>query len=1493
MNEQLLQGVQLSPLQKRIWLLQDESPVYFQQYTVAVTGRLDTKRLEDCFYTVIGRHEILRTSYPKQPGLAYPLQAVSDAVSFTLQPGPVATSKEWATPDATYKFEEDQPLQVSLFSYSDEQHELRLTLPAIAGDDFTLQQIIREIAGAYNENGAEPQEAIQYGQFSEWQQELFASPDEFATEYWEKYPYRQANEYALPFCNYNVEGGAFKPRRVPVIIADEVWDRLDRLDTAQRNNTHLVAAAFGTLLRRFTDGEAITIGYTIAGREYEELQKTMGLLARTLPLVMQYSDEHSLLSLADHVAAELNNSSDYSDYFSWKNTDSRPAYFRSLFEYSDIKSPAAGTATFSIKDTVSVTDRFAIKLSLVKTDGKNRLELYYDSAELNEQAATAFADQLSTLLEESSKTPEENCTTVAAHSTRQEIFPGDPDNAEPVAKNIVQLFEAAAKRCPKAVAVQEKNTPLTYEELQEKAARFASYLTWQCGVKKGDIVALRLQRSASLIITMMGILKAGAAYLPVDYKTPPARINYILDDSQSVLFVTDEQTGITGVQAKAIVVNPGFWETLQPAEPLQMTCCAKCNKTTEEKLACQINRGMPKSSDIAYVIYTSGSTGKPKGVLVTHGSLANYAQWFIAKYGITEADRSLLFSSVAFDLCYTSLWSSLLSGAGLYIHPEAEWLDPVSFTGDLIENGITFIKLTPSHFNLIARDPEFETNSKKYNLRLIVLGGEEIIAEDVEEYLRYNPSVQFVNHYGPTEATIGILTKNIDAKNISLFRRKTVLGKSNAGNHVFIVNENNGRICAVGQTGEICVSGKGLAAGYLNRRELTDEKFTTGPLPGYGLMYRTGDLGRWMPDGNIEFLGRRDFQVKLRGYRIETGEIEEVMLSYPGVEDASVQLFQPEGAGEKQLIAFVKTKEKIKAKIIGEYMQAKLPHYMIPSDFISLPAFPLLANGKLDRNALLELASQYASAAEYVAPRNNTEQLLVKIWQEVLGADTVGIRDSFFDLGGHSLKAAQIVSRVYKTCNKKIELKAIFDNPTIEQLAAIIQATGYNQYESIPVVPEMDYYEVSHAQKRLWILNHFQREKISYNSASYYQVTGDARADVLQAAFEELISRHESLRTTFIAIDGIPWQKINTVAGINFKLELADVSGETDPDAAAEALALANYNKQFDLENGPLLRAMFIKLRNNVHLLVCNMHHIVYDGWSLKILFSELLTIYNAFVQGGENPLPPLAIQYKDYSAWHNAIIKGEDEQYWLQKLANPPGLVNFPYDKIDNPDAIPYSRHDVLLSAEETQVMRDIAAAYNCTLSSLFLGIYGLFINQVSGQQDVVVGIGHANRNHADTEKLIGFFVNMLIIRMRFSEDDTLEQVIRQIADNSVEAFQHSNYPFDLLIEKLCTNRYADRQPILNVMYDFKNFSDVALQEDISLHQTDLQIDQLRIGDPVSTHDLILHLVDAEENIIYFFEYKKDCFLPETVKNFYSIFYKLIRLVAKELAPAPAAAAL
>jgi amino acid adenylation domain-containing protein len=1422
MKAEVLQDIDLSPLQKRIWTLQKETASFYSECTVVITGEVNRRQLEESIRHVMTVHDNLRTAYVERPLVAYPMQVVQDEPSF-----------EWIKDE-----ERDtcKPLTASLHQQDAYIHQLRLFMPAMSGDQHTLNAVAKEICRHYASGAAVVQEnELQYGQFADWQNELLAEPAEAALDFWQQYNYSNGNSFTAPFAGHQATGGAFTPAFINIPVNFP----------AGKLSKFTVMACFAVMMKQLTSQQELTIGYVSEGRNYEELENTMGLLSRSLPVISRPREDMTLAALAAMLEEEVDKVSEWQEYFNWgRENDNSRNYFHALFAYNKCTSAlyAAPDLNFRLSDIISITDKFDLKLDVLETEDTCRLRFAYNSSKLSRQAGETLARHFAAII-----------NAASAQRTVSEIMRGATVTGFPFPveinvdcnDSIISLFEATAKRNANAVAVQHSGIALSYKALNEEAGRLATYLQQTYSLKQGDIAAFCLERSEKLLVVMLGILKTGAAYLPVDVRTPAERISYMLEDSGAKVLITDKMLEALSLDE----LSPVNDEQIDP-------------------------------SSAAYVIYTSGSTGKPKGVMISHASLVNYVSWFISKYSVSASDSTLLFSSVAFDLCYTSLWSSIIAGARVCVHQEAEYLDPVEFTADLIENNITFIKLTPSHFSIVAKDPLFDEKVAAYSLRLIVLGGEPIAADDVERYLRHHPQVQFVNHYGPTETTIGVLTYDINFNNISTFRRRPVIGSPIGNTQAFVLTEDMSAKCVPGETGEICISGNGVAMGYLNRETLSAEKFIPNPFMPGKLMYRTGDLGRWMPDGTIEFLGRKDFQVKIRGHRIETGEVEYTIASFAGVTDAIVQVVPQAETGEPQLFAFIKSPEGITVKALEAYLRERLPHYMIPAQFIVLRSFPLLPNGKINRSELLKEAAKHHKRAAYLAPRNRTEATLADIWSEVLSVEKPGVHDDFFELGGHSLKAAQLVSRIYKSFGKKVQLKEIFDHPTIGQVAVIINKAEAKDYDAIIPLPESERYEVSHAQKRLWILDHFSKDRIPYNSPSYFRITGRLYPALLADSFRQLIERHESLRTTFITIDGLPWQQVSDYANCGFRMEEIDLRAMNNAFPEAEQIALAEANSPFDLTRGPLLRAKLIQTGNDEYVLVCNIHHIISDGWSLRILFEELLTIYDAQVQGKEHVLPALDIQYKDYAAWHNKRVNGEEEAYWLRKLSNYPRLANLPYD--ENPEG--YIRYNVELGVTESDALREIAKKYNTTLSNLVLGIYGLFIHQLSGQDDILIGVGHANRNHADTEKIIGFFINIVIIRMQFSGDDTLQQLVRRLSDDALEAFGHSEYPFDLLVEKLCSNRYADRQPILNVMYDFKNYNDVLLGNDGTRSTALPAIERISFGEHIASHDLILHVTESDSNIIYNFEYKQDCFSTATAQQFYNIFGKLLTLVTREL---------
>lgn len=1461
MENDVLQSVPLAPIQKRIWITQEHSSYYYQWCLVEVRANFDMKKLETCIQQTVSKHEILRTSFEHRKGLALPIPVIHQDNSKIkidhLQDIDFDESQNLVVLGDLQELG-SKGLKVTAVTRDTQSFYLKIGLPSLAADAYTIQYLAAEICWSYCNDliTFDTPDLVEYSQFAAWQKELMSSPDKEIKDFWTQYDFQQGNQSTLAFAKQKKDASTFKPGLLEFELNEMQVEQLLALP-AHYKVEHNLFATFALVLNRLLGEEKLTVGFDFGTREYRELEHTLGAVNKMLPAILKVDSKEIFNDLVIRLARETSHVTDRGDYFEWPE-ESDPAYFRWLFQYLKAPEVAHQNQNFEIKKVASIFERSDLNLQIQKYGKGFLLQFVFDTEKFSGQDIEEIKHQFLNLL---------NQTLMKPDSTIEELYQGANsqlvDKVHLVGKeerSLMDMFEDVVLQNADEIAVSEKDQWLSYQELDERSDRLAAYLMTNRKISPEQIVAVGMSRSMHLMVTLLGILKSGATYLPIDSKTPKRRIELILEDSRAVVFIGESELS-DGIEAcPAIVADAEFWKEIDDTKfaPLPTV----------------------KPDHAAYVIYTSGSTGKPKGVVIPHGALVNYISWFINKYKISNADRTLLFSSIAFDLSYTGLWSCLMSGACLVIHEESEYLDPITFTKDLIDHEITYIKLTPSHFSLITRDPDFKKRCAKYQLRLIVLGGESIVPSDVVQYLDHKPDTKFINHYGPTESTIGVLTYDIDKENISEYAQKPVLGFPIAHTEVCILDENRQPVVK-GQMGEIYLSGRGLATGYLNNENLTAEKFATHSIAPDIRMYQSGDLGIMLSNGTILFKGRKDFQVKIRGYRIEIGEIEHLILALKSVENVTVQVSSEK---DTHLIAFVVGNKEFDKDQLESYLAEQLPHYMIPSQVIEVASIPLLPNGKVDAKQLMNEVGKGLTQL-FQAATNATEQILVEIWQEILVRDKVGIHDNFFTLGGHSLKAAQMVTRVYKTCQKKLELKSIFDKPTISQLAKILEQGATELYQCISPIPEKDYYELSHAQKRLWILDHFQKEKVPYTSPFYFKIKGGLDQNILAEALDAMLLRHEALRTTFEVVNDAPMQKIHTVNSCGFKLEIVDMTSAINPAEHALKRAAAESEHEFNLEKGPLFLAKLFLISPTEYLLAFNIHHIISDGWSLRILFEEVLTLYEEIKSNRPSSLKPLKVQYKDYAAWHNGAISKKEEQYWMQKLANHPDLINLPYDVVEEPETQTYIRQNVVFSEEETAQIKAIAKRLNTTTSNFMLSIYAVFINQVAGHNDFLIGVGHANRNHEDTEGLIGFFINMLAIRIQISDDDSLPDIISKASASAVEALENSNYPFDLIIEKLCKKRQADRQPILNVMYDFKNFYDVTIDSEPQHNVADLEIEMIKTGAYIAAHDLILHVVENDTNITYDFEYKQECFLPETAQNFYRVFNHLAKLVITEMA--------
>ncbi|MBL0743079.1 amino acid adenylation domain-containing protein [Chryseolinea sp. Jin1] len=1459
----------LSPEQRRQWVIRDRFHFY-QQCVVQLTGPLNTGALIESIGRVVRRHEGLRTKYVTLPEFSFPLQEVQAGVAFDTVINSDADKKQAASnqPSVPVGFpahspEKNFPLYIELTRHSHSDHALTITLPASAADSTSVINIVREISAVYGQDTLlNDAEIAQYGHFSEWQNELVALPEDDATEFWKKYDYQRGNENLLSFHRKPDPSKKLLYSVKTLKVGQALGDHLKRVaHMAQADLSRTMLACLAVLLRNHIGSNTFTIGFVNTERNYEELKPVVGLLSKTLPVIVEVDPELTFSNFVGKLVQAVESVVALEDYFAWP--DERPQtsdtpYFKIGFEYLSV----AGTTVtqndvqFSIVDLKSLNDIFDLKVSCLDLGDTLQVDFEYNSEMLTDEAITVLMAQLETLFVAVSDGDQRvKDIDIRGKTEIGKILSKFSQSAQtiPFSKTVVALFEETVARYANAAAVEFGDEVLSYQTLNARANQVARALQTVHGVAPGSTVALRVARSEKMIVLLLGILKAGAVYVPIDVNVPEERVRFILEDCSAKALITDNV--LDGLQVPQLSYehfsSPLHDEKNDPA--LARNC-----------------------ADPVYIIYTSGSTGNPKGVIVAHTSLVNYVDWFASENKISAGARTLLLSSIAFDLCYTSLWTSLLTGGTLCVLPEMKYLESAVLAERLVRHRIDYIKLTPSHFSILINDPYFETNVARYNLSLIVLGGEVLQVDDLEKYFQHRSDVVFLHHYGPTEATIGTIAERVTHAAFNAFKRKVVLGRPITNNAIYILDE-TGSPCAIGCSGELCVAGRGLALGYLNRDELMQAVFVNNPFDAGAMLYKTGDYGRWMPDGKIEFLGRRDNQVKIRGYRIEVGEIEETFKKHDGVKHAVVLADKDENK-EWQLTGYVVADAPVDITALQNFLKRQLPGYMIPAAVVQVDAMPLTANGKVDRKLLLAKRDAMADETTYVAPRTPLEGDMAAIWQRVLQKERVGIDDDFFRLGGHSLKATQLVSKIFKELGFKIKLADVFENPTIKQLMLVIVPDSQADYTPIDKVAEAEYYEVSHAQKRLWFIHQFDDMQNAYNIHSASWIKGALDVCALERAFETLQHRHESLRTTFVSVDGQPKQKISKTCTL--KISFLDLSDMPDPEAIACDMAKDEANVIFSLENGPLMNVKILRVSDTLHAFMLTMHHIVSDGWSMQVLMNELIELYSAYGRGQENPLEPLKIQYKDYSGWHKHMV-ADEERYWLSKLANLPELVNLPHDAVTRSEQ---STEDiyrkVTLTEETSTALRRFANTNQTTVSNVMLTVYTLFINKISGQDDFLIGVGHANRNHPDVENLIGFFVNILAIRVQFSNDTTIESALRQVSLHSLEALEHSNYPFNLLVEKLCKERYSSRQPLLNVMYDYKNYNALLTPADHKNDDALLEVSPMPALRNPSKFDLTLFVSETADDIAFYFEHNDERIGDETIHYFYGVFHELIHYV-------------
>ncbi|HYO67722.1 MAG TPA: amino acid adenylation domain-containing protein, partial [Archangium sp.] len=1028
---------------------------------------------------------------------------------------------------------------------------------------------------------------------------------------------------------------------------------------------------------------------------------------------------------------------------------------------------------------------------------------------------------------------------------------------------------AWADRTPEAVAVSFGEERLTYGELNRKANRLAHHLR-SLGVGPDVPVGLCVKRSMELAVGVLGILKAGGAYVPLDPAYPAERLAMMLGASRAPVLLTQKQLADTLPASEA--------ERLYLDE--DAAAWAGCAEGNPEKVA------GPEA--LAYVIYTSGSTGVPKGVAMHHRPLLNLIRWQVARSA--EKPRTLQFSALSFDVSFQELFSTWGAGGELVLIPEELRLEARALLEKLDSSGVQRLFLPFVALQNLAEEADREGLAPRA-LKEVITAGEQLRVTPALRRLMKRLGGVLENQYGPTETHVATAYRL--AGEPETWPEVPSIGRPIANTSVHLLDA-RGEPVPVGVVGELYIGGAAVARGYLHRPELTEERFIPDEYkakPG-GRLYRTGDFARYLEDGNLEFLGRRDAQVKVRGFRIELAEVESALSRHPSVKDVVVTA-REDGSGGRRLVAYVvptaastptvptsprppgegrgegATGPELKPEALRTWLKQTLPEYMVPSAFLFLESFPLTPSGKVDRGALPEPEAEVTGHEEYVAPRTRLEQAVAEIWAPLLGVRRVGAHDDFFELGGHSLLAMRVMSRLREALKVDLPVRVLFEAPTVAELAKRLESVSEAKPESRPPplvpVPRQGALPLSFTQRRLWFLDRFHPSSALYNLAWVLRLEGVLDVGALERSFQALVHRHEALRTTFPQGDQGGVQVIS--AAVELPLTVVDLRElpEGVREEEARRLATGEVERPFNLETGPLLRVTLWRKGEAEHVLVVAMHHIVSDGWSMGVLARELKALYEAFTEGREPALEALPIQYADYATWQQAWLRGEVLEsklaWWCERLRGASPALELPTDR-PRPLVQSYrgAVHHVHLPLELAEGLRKLSQKEGVTLFMTLLAGFQALLHRYSGQDDISVGSPIAGRDHAELEGLIGFFVNVLVMRARVRGGESFRELLHQVKEVALGAYAHQEVPFEKLVDALNPARDTSRAPLFQVSFALQN----APSPDLSL--PGIESRPVELTGQVSKYDLTLSLRETGAGLEGVAEYSTDLFEASTL---------------------------
>jgi len=1447
----------LSSVQKRLFAMQQRNPAskaYNMTTILELTGTFQVDLFKHNLKKIVSHHESLRTVFELLGD--GPVQKIYDIAEiniemFEFSKNTIALDQEEEIISAFVRpFDLLTPpmYRVGLIKFNETRYILMIDMHHIIADGASVDILINDLNCLYA--GGELREMrIQYKDFALWQNKLENTEQQKEqARYWSTIfpPKVEIPVLNLPVDFNRSSGQDFAGGSVEMAISEELTRKLRDIGISADSTLYIVIlAALNVMLSKLCGQEDIIIGSPVLGRTHRDIESVIGMFVNTLALRNwphgSLRTDRFIALVKEHFLKALENQNYPYEYLLENISQQGVVYNQSLFKvmmvYQDepvrrFAFPGVDIAALPYKDEIS---KFDLVLNCLEKDNRLHFKLSYSTAYFKKATANRFLDYFRRILNVFTGS---SCKKLAqiewiGGEEKERILHHFNSVYTTVShtQTLHQLFQQQVSLHPDHIALVFKNSQLNYCRLNIRANRLAHHLRAK-GVVSDTIVALMLGRSFAMIISMLAVLKAGGAYLPIDTDYPEKRKKYILTDSGCQLMLCD------GATLSNFDLLGEFLEIIDPDTPIGL----KKNDINPNP----INR----SEDLAYTIYTSGSTGNPKGVLVRHMNAVNVVTWFARKYQLGESIHVLQMSDYTFDPSVNQVFGSLLYGAQLHLISKGELLQVALLRQYIQERQIHVLHFVPLLLHeLLTSGPKLE--SVKY-----VLSGGEALSDKVKNEiiaLGYN----LYNQYGPTETTVDALVEKC-------FIQKVSLGTPINNTRVYILDKDS-NLSPIGISGEICIAGTGVTRGYLNDPTQTTAVFSASPFVLRERMYRTGDMGKWLLDGKIQFIGRKDYQVKIHGYRIELGEIENHLRRIDGISEAVAIARRKKDNQAFYLCAYILTNKSLKEKALKEQLAAELPEYMIPSYIIPLETFPVTPVGKINRNSLPEPEI----LTSFIPPHDRIEEELTGIWAKALGIEkeSVSMDDNFFKLGGHSLKVVIVGQKIHKQFDVKIPMPELFKCLTIQSLAEYIRKSVKDKFYFIEPSKEQEYYPLSSAQKRIFILQQMETHNVNYNMPGVRVLEGKLNRKKLEMTINKLIQRHESLRTSFHLVDEEPMCKIHPPGTIGIEIDFDELrEGQEEDEVLKDAI------KPFQLSHPPLVRVHIIRTHPLRYLLVIDMHHIISDGTSFTLFMKDFMAFYR-----GEN-LKALRIQYKDFTQWQNRQIgtdsRIKQEGFWREQFSGDIPVLDLPTD-FKRPIVRNYDG-DIMefeVKADDTYNLKTLAIKEDATLFMVLLALINILLSKLSGQQDVVIGTPVEGRSHEDLRHIIGMFVNTQPIRNFPYRELSFIQFLNQVKAHSLAAFENQDYPFEELVEKVMgnINRDASRNPLFDVMFGLQNM------EMVTLAIPGLTLKSYPPLTLTSKFDLSFFAIEEENSLHFALEYGSRLFKAKSIQRFITYFQQLV----------------